>query len=610
MTTRGKTARGTKGDYIRVGRLETLKRKGMMVVAGRRCPILVLYEGGRVHALDNRCPHLGFPLHRGSVEDGILTCHWHHARFDLESGGTFNLWADDVPMGRAEIRGDTVWVAADCGYADEAGHWRRRLGEAMAHNLGLVAGKAILGLLEDGAEGGDGTGMLADAFLFGARNRDDWGSGMTILAALANVLPDLDDEDRYLAYFHGIREVAEDCEGAAARRERAPLGHPGVPLETLKRWLRQWTLVRHRDGAERTLLTAIANGASPPALADLLLSAVTDRYYADGGHALDFINKAMEALDHVGWQHAGAVLPGIIEQMVGARGREEANAWRHPIDLVPLLEEAFASLPALIKRGRAKARKGAWRGAAALAHELLDGEPASIAATLGDAVAAGARPVDLSRALAYAAALRLAHFGTANEFSDWNSAHHSFTYCNALHQLLKRVTHDAPEAYVDGVRGVYHGAMTVYLDRFLNIPPARLPGEGALDALPREAPVLRARLLEAMDRQQQVEPAAQLVARYLGLGHDPAPLIATLGHALLREDAGFHTFQNYEAALAQYREWDGVEGHHILIALARFLAAHAPTPRAHHQTATIARRLHRKVRIYADDEADEPRAAE
>ena len=45
----------------------------------------------RAHfALDNRCPHMGFPLERGSIEDGIFTCHWHHARFDLESGCTFD----------------------------------------------------------------------------------------------------------------------------------------------------------------------------------------------------------------------------------------------------------------------------------------------------------------------------------------------------------------------------------------------------------------------------------------------------------------------------------------------------------------------------------------
>ena len=73
-------------EFALAGTLEELKAKRRLVVHGRHRPILVVYDRGRVFALDNRCPHMGFPLERGSVEDGILTCHWHHARFDLESG--------------------------------------------------------------------------------------------------------------------------------------------------------------------------------------------------------------------------------------------------------------------------------------------------------------------------------------------------------------------------------------------------------------------------------------------------------------------------------------------------------------------------------------------
>ena len=66
-------------DFVRACSLAELKAKGRLVLHGRHSPILVVYDGGRVFALDNRCPHMGFPLDRGSVEDGILTCHWHHA---------------------------------------------------------------------------------------------------------------------------------------------------------------------------------------------------------------------------------------------------------------------------------------------------------------------------------------------------------------------------------------------------------------------------------------------------------------------------------------------------------------------------------------------------
>src|SRR4029450_9659636 len=192
-------------EFVLAGSLEELKAKGRLVVHGRHTPILVIYDRGRVFALDNRCPHMGFPLERGSVEDGILTCHWHHARFDLASGCTFDLWTHAVPSFSVEVRG---WVQPTFGHADPAAHWRRRLDDGLAHNLGLVIAKSIQGLLGAGVPPAEIRGQAA---LFGARSRDGWGIGLTILTALANILPLLPAEDTYLALFHGLRRVAADC---------------------------------------------------------------------------------------------------------------------------------------------------------------------------------------------------------------------------------------------------------------------------------------------------------------------------------------------------------------------------------------------------------------
>src|SRR5262249_49602880 len=52
-------------DFVRAGSLEELKAKGRLVVRGPHRPILVVYDKDRVFALDNRCPHMGFPLDRG-----------------------------------------------------------------------------------------------------------------------------------------------------------------------------------------------------------------------------------------------------------------------------------------------------------------------------------------------------------------------------------------------------------------------------------------------------------------------------------------------------------------------------------------------------------------
>jgi hypothetical protein len=195
------------------------------------------------------------------------------------------------------------------------------------------------------------TGIVRQVALFGAQNRDGWGAGLTIVTALANLLPMLPEEEAYLALFHGARRVAADCDGQAPRRERAPLGsHPDSG--TLKRWLCRWTTVRHREAAERTLLTAIEGGLSPTVLADALLVAGTERAYADTGHSLDFVNKAFECLDLIGWERATAVLPTVVGQMVEARGAEESTAWRQPDDLVALCDKAESELPDLFRAGQ------------------------------------------------------------------------------------------------------------------------------------------------------------------------------------------------------------------------------------------------------------------
>jgi nitrite reductase/ring-hydroxylating ferredoxin subunit len=583
-------------EFALAGSLEELKAKGRLVVHGSHRPILVIYDRGRVFALDNRCPHMGFPLERGSVEDGILTCHWHHARFDLESGCTFDLWADDVPICPVEVRNGDVWVKTAFGHADPAAHWRQRLADGLAHDLGLVIAKAVHGQLAADVPRAD---IVRQVALFGAENRDGWGVGLTILTALANLLPTLPEEEAFLALFHGARRVAADCDGEAPRRERAPLASRPDPA-ALKRWLRRWTHVRHREAAERTLLTGIAAGLSPAVLADALLAAETERVFADTGHSLDFINKAFECLDLIGWEHAPAVLPTVVGQMVAARGAEESTAWRQPVDLVALCDEGASQLPQLFAAGRGV--RG-WSDHAPLARELLGDDPAKIIDALKAAIRAGAAPADLSRSLAYAAALRVARFGNANEHTDWETAHHVFTYANAVDQMLKRIGSASPDGHGAAVRGVLHGAMALYLTRYLNVPPARIPGEGGdqLDELPADAEMIRAALLDAFDRQRQVDLAARLVARHLTLGHSPQALIATLARALLREDAGFHAYQMLEAGVRQSAAWgDTGEGRHILIAVARYLAAHSPTERAALQTADIARRLMRGSELHQE----------
>ncbi|MDE2810456.1 MAG: Rieske (2Fe-2S) protein, partial [Gemmatimonadota bacterium] len=312
-------------------------------------------------------------------------------------------------------------------------------------------------------------------------------------------------------------------------------------------------------------------------------------FYLDGGHVIDFINKAFELLDRIGWEHAADVLPSLIRQLSGAQRSEEQNSWRSPVDLVTLLSETFASLNRLLEEGQG----GEWKRDSGFAEELLRDDPHAIVAALNEALRQGARPVQLAEAVALAAALRIVKFHVRNEFSDWISVLHTFSYANALHQMLKRA--ESPEM----LRGVYHGAMRVYLDRFLNVPAARLPNPSAAEADDGKA---MEEYLHLLNQQQQVDEAGRLVNSFLTSGGEPEPLFRTLAESLVREDAEFHSFQMLEAAIRQYGERTDVDEQRILmVAAARFLAAKAPTQRELLQTLQIAQRLHRGEAVYEED---------
>jgi nitrite reductase/ring-hydroxylating ferredoxin subunit len=578
-------------DPVRVATIQELRQKGCMVVGGKDGPIAVFYhDGDQVHAVDNRCPHMGFPLHRGTIKDGILTCHWHHANFDLESGCTFDLFADDVPTYQTEIRDGDVWVSGSRDRSGEVAYWKKRLQEGLEQSIFLVTGKAVIALLKAGVPYQE---IVQIGARYGVRYRGaGWGSGLTILTAMTNLLAYLPVDEQILPLYQGLGRVGQDTGGQPPRFDLQPLDTQDLSFDTLKRWFRRFVEVRDQEGATRCLLTAIAQGSSPAMLVDMMMTAATDHVYLDGGHVVDFINKASEMLDHIGWDQASLVLPSLIRQLCSAQRSEELNAWRHPVDLKAILAETLEELPSLLSR---PANGYTWNGPAELAEIIMGDDPQASVAAMKDHLRRGMTPLQLSQAVTYAAALRIARFHTQNEFGDWIAVLHTFTASNALHQAIKRT--GSP----DLVRGVFHGAMRVYLDRFLNIPPAHLPGErGAVNG-PADAEALLTAYLETLNTQQQVEPAARLVYRYLSLGHPVERLFRTLAESLLREDAEFHSFQMLEAGIRQYEELRGTEeGRRVLIAVVRYLAAHAPTQRALNQTVQIAMRLSRGEALYEE----------
>ncbi|MGH9252041.1 MAG: Rieske (2Fe-2S) protein, partial [Acidimicrobiales bacterium] len=324
----------------------------------------------------------------------------------------------------------------------------------------------------------------------------------------------------------------------------------------------------------------------PTATERFLFAACTDHVYLDEGHVIDYLNKACEAAADLGGDAAALLFPMVVAPMATATRHEEVSAWREPIDLIPLIEDTSARLSTAGETaGMAEDELGV------VSWTLLADDPHTVVDALVGAAARGATAEQLARAVAFAAALRLVRFHTQNDVSDWDAVHHTFTTANAVHQAIVR------QATPELVRGVVHSAARVYLDRFLNVPPARLPG-----AEPRNLSELEA----CWDGRGGVDEAGRIVAGHLAAGGTGDKVLAELCRALYREDAGFHWFQSIDAAAAQHRAWPAgsAEAGLILVGVARWLAAHTPTVRQTDQVVSITRRLLRGDALYEDATAD------
>lgn len=73
-------------------------------------PIALFLIDGKIHAIDDTCPHMGASLGSGIVENGTVTCPWHFWRFRVCDGK----WADNPRLGigchAVRIEGENVQV--------------------------------------------------------------------------------------------------------------------------------------------------------------------------------------------------------------------------------------------------------------------------------------------------------------------------------------------------------------------------------------------------------------------------------------------------------------------------------------------------------------------
>jgi len=97
-------------EWIRVASVSEIPTEGLgHAVKVEGIGIAIFRSGNLLYAIEDLCPHLGFPLSEGIMQSGQVICGWHGWHIRLEDGACGRERAR-TKVFPCEIRGDDVYV--------------------------------------------------------------------------------------------------------------------------------------------------------------------------------------------------------------------------------------------------------------------------------------------------------------------------------------------------------------------------------------------------------------------------------------------------------------------------------------------------------------------
>lgn len=80
------TAVSTDSYWIKAARLDQIIENHILAVRVNNHDVILYKQGDNISCYRNSCSHLGFPLDKGRVKKGIITCSAHEFKYDLKTG--------------------------------------------------------------------------------------------------------------------------------------------------------------------------------------------------------------------------------------------------------------------------------------------------------------------------------------------------------------------------------------------------------------------------------------------------------------------------------------------------------------------------------------------
>ncbi|MCF3946457.1 Rieske (2Fe-2S) protein [Acidiphilium iwatense] len=295
--------------------LERLDRSGKTIVRHDGGQILLIAADGAIFAVDNRCPHEGYPLAEGALDGCTLTCHWHHWKFDLASGRTL-VGEDRLRHYPVRVRDGQVQI--DLTPPDRNASRRRILDDLETALRTRRQGRILREAARYLAAGGDHLDLVRHAVAWAHERLEDGTTHAIAVTpdwlALA-ARPETTPAERLVALGEILGHIADDAFGQGLH----PFADDADPKS------RSWNPAAFLDAIEteneaaaiHLIRAAPRAGLAADDLRPILARAALN-HYADFGHSLIYTIKTVDLIDTLGPGGAAPLLALLVRSLIRA----------------------------------------------------------------------------------------------------------------------------------------------------------------------------------------------------------------------------------------------------------------------------------------------------
>jgi nitrite reductase/ring-hydroxylating ferredoxin subunit len=547
----------TQSNFVKVADLKDVPEgtPKAVKVAGRS--IALFQHQGSVYATDNQCPHMGYPLTRGRIRNGVLTCDWHGWSYDMRGGGCFTGGCDDLDTFPVEVRDSAIYIDLRSGGSTRKDAHFLLLKEGLLSEDNWTLSKAIAIMLARGVSEPDTLQRVVrhmGRHIATESNANDGGREVAMMVNGVRVARHYAPDDRLIP----LMMAAAGASGRAGDRPAIQPLPPPVTWEKLGQWIRVFSADKTWQGIEKCLITARRLGGHDEQIIPLLYECALEPFFLGHSNNLLHLGYLAELLEGFGWDQAEELVCNLAAKMLGRdRGAPE--------ELRLAAIKMFEPIDTLIgELATSPGDPSAAYDEDALAKGLVSGDLTQTFNAISDALRARVGIERIVTTMVLLAADRMART-PVNLNPGWGSLSQELTLASSVRTALRY------GGFKVGAKALYHAAWQFFSDRWLNITPRSLiePLSAIKSDASNEDTGLR-RVLDSIETIQ-VRETGRHTREYLNADFSGDRLLSEMGQSILKDDNGWNLVHTLRAV---FDEWKLCEGHparnQLLIGLSRW----------------------------------------